>query len=189
MHTIEPHYNWRIYYVAEEDDLSPMFGKTYSEFEYSNTIYNFLIHPQWDEFGSTTLYLKLIFVDYDEGVAIIEFIGEWNDCIDNDIAMLKRYVLNQLNANHINKFIFIGENVLNFHYDCDDYYEEIFGELEDGWIAAVNFQPHVLDEMKKCNLDYYINFGGELDDLDWRTMQPLNFYEKVFGLIQKRLNI
>ena len=42
----------------------------------------------------------------------------------------------------------IGENVLNFHASDDCYYEEWFQEVEDGWIAAVNFRDHVLKELE-----------------------------------------
>ena len=47
----------------------------------------------------------------------------------------------------IQKFIFIGENVLNFHSSDDCYYEECVEDLEDGWIALVNFHEHVEAEM------------------------------------------
>ena len=56
-------------------------------------IYNFLLHPQWDEFGSLTLYLKVLYADYDKGFCIIELIGEWNDAIYNDIMILKREII------------------------------------------------------------------------------------------------
>ena len=85
MHEIEPYYNWRHLYIADEDEKSPFFGRTYSEFEFTQTVYNYYIHPQWDDFGSQTLYLKILFADYDLGFCIIEFIGEWNDAIENDI--------------------------------------------------------------------------------------------------------
>ena len=96
MHDIEPHYHWRHLYMAEEDPRSIFFGRTYSEFEFSQAVYNYFIHPQWDEFGSKTLYLKILFVDYDLQFAIIEMIGEWNDAIENDILELKREVLDKL---------------------------------------------------------------------------------------------
>ena len=115
MHDIEPFYKWRDDYNSAEDDRSPFYGKEYSEFEFSETIYNFYIHPQWDFFGSPTLYLKIIYVDYDKNFAIIEFIGEWNDCITNDIMFLKREIIELLVAQDINKFILLGENILNFH--------------------------------------------------------------------------
>ena len=59
MHEIEPFYNWRHIYIAEEDPKSPFYKRTYSEFEYSQTVYNYYIHPQWDDFGSKTLYIKI----------------------------------------------------------------------------------------------------------------------------------
>ena len=90
MHAIEPFYNWQHLYVAAEDPDSPFYGREYSEFEFSNTIYNFYIHPQWDDMGSDTMYIKILFVDTVENYAIIELIGEWNDAINNDIMLLKR---------------------------------------------------------------------------------------------------
>ena len=98
MHTIEPYYNWRHLYIASEDSESPFYGREYSEFEYVNTIYNFYIHPQWDDIGSETLYIKILFVDYEEKYAIIELIGEWNDAINNDIMLLKRDFIDELNV-------------------------------------------------------------------------------------------
>jgi hypothetical protein len=188
MHEIEPFYKWRDDYISSEDERSPFYGKEYSEFEFSDTIYNFYIHPQWDFFGSPTMYLKIIFVDYDRNYAIIEFIGEWNDCITNDIMYLKREIVEVMTMEGINKFILIGENVLNFHSSDDCYYEEWFQDIEDGWIAGVNFREHVIDEFKRNNIDYYISFGGELDDLNWRNLKPLQFFKKVEELLTKRLN-
>src|SRR5207249_3657998 len=109
------------------------------------------------------LYIKILFVDYLECYAIIEMIGEWNDAINNDIMFLKRDVIELMINKGINKFILIGENVLNFHPSDDCYYEEWFQEVEDGWIAAVNFRDHVKSEFVKSNIDYYLVFGGELD--------------------------
>lgn len=74
-----------------------------------------MIHPQWDHFGSNTLYIKILFVDYAEGFCIIELIGEWNDALYNDIMQLKREVLEILMDCRINRFVIIGENVMNFH--------------------------------------------------------------------------
>ena len=122
MQDLEPFYNWRGYYIAAEDPLSPFYGREYSEFEYTNTIYNYYIHPQWDEFGSNTLYLKILFTDYDRGFAIIEFIGEWNDALYNDIMFLKRDLIELMMKEGINKYILIGENVMNFHGSDDCYY-------------------------------------------------------------------
>jgi hypothetical protein len=187
MHSIEPYYNWRHYYSAEEDEYSPFYKREYSEFYFTNTIYDYYIHPQWDDMGSSTLYLKILFVDYDKSFAIIEFIGEWNDCISNDIMYLKRDVIDQMLQYGINKFILIGENVLNYHFDSDDYYDEWFQDVEDGWIAAVNFQEHVLREFREHNIDYYLNFGGELDVLSWRALEPSEFYNRIETVMNRRL--
>ena len=153
MHFIEPFFNWRGYYIASDDAVSPFYEREYSEFEFSNRIYNFLIHPQWDYFGSSTLFLKVLYADYDGGYAIIEFIGEWNDAIENDIMVLKRDVIEPMMNQGINKFILIGENVLNFHSSDDCYYDEWFEEVEEGWIATINFHEHVVKEFIAANID------------------------------------
>jgi hypothetical protein len=187
MQDLEPHFRWRDLYRSEDDDLSPFFEREYSEFEYTNQVYNYLLHPQWDEFGSPTLYIKILFADYNEGFAIIEMIGEWNDAVTNDIMFLKRDVVEVLLENGIQKFILIGENVLNFHASDDSYYEEWFQDVEDGWIAAVNFQKHVLQEFKDANIDYYLNFGGDLDNMDWRKISPMQMFNLVQHTMQRRL--
>lgn len=172
MHEIEPYFNWRDYYVASEDNLSPFYGREYSEFEFHNSIYNFLIHPQWDDFGSRTLYLKVLFVNYESGTAIIELMGEWNDCIHNDIMSLKRNVIDPLLKKGIRKYILIGENILNFHASDDCYYEEWKEDNEGGWIALINFRNHVLEEMRSASLHHFLNFGPELSEISWRTYKP-----------------
>ena len=189
MHTIEPYYNWRHLYIASDDRLSPFFGREYSEFEFSNAIYDHYIHPQWDEFGSATLYLKLLYVNYDLGYCIIELIGEWNDCLYNDIMYMKRNVADILIGNGIKKFILIGENVLNFHSSECDYYQEWHEDIEDGWITLVNFRDHVLDEFMNAGIDYYLTLGKPLSELNWQNLTPLRLYEKVNSSITKRLPI
>ncbi|MCB9224073.1 MAG: hypothetical protein H6582_07865 [Crocinitomicaceae bacterium] len=189
MHTIEPYYNWRGFYIASEDIQSPFYGREYSEFEFTDKIYNYCIHPQWDNIGSPTLFIKILFADYDEGFCIIEMFGEWNDAVENDIMFFKRDIVELLMEAGINKFILIAENVLNFHSDSDDYYEEWFEEVEenDGWIAILNLRQHVLDEMKTESLDQYFVLGGDLEDFSWRTMTPQQFYSSVERYVMKRL--
>ncbi len=177
-----------MYYVASEDPLSPFYNREYSEFEFSNTVYNYYIHPQWDAIGSPTLFIKILFTEYEEGYAVIEMMGEWNDAIGNDIMILKRDIIEPMMEEGINKFILIGENVLNFHYSDDCYYEEWFDEVEDGWIAMINFHDHVIREFERINIDHYFVMGGELEDIEWRTYQPYQFFKKVDGLVQKRLS-
>lgn len=187
MHDIEPYYNWRHLYVAAEDDRSPFYEREYSEFEFTHAIYNYVIHPQWDDMGSPTLFIKILFVDYDDGYAIIELLGEWNDCINNDIMTFKRDIIEKIMQYGIDKFILIGENVLNFHASDDCYYEEWFEEVEDGWIAFLNFRDHVLEEFHRQNIDYYMVSGGQLNELNWRTYSPQQLYERVKGIIGRRL--
>jgi hypothetical protein len=188
MQHIVPYHNWLRYYDPATDERSPFFGKEYNYDLYSDTIYGYYIDPAWDSIGSEILYIKILFADYDAGYVVIEFIGEWNDAINNDIMTLKRNILEILNQEGINKFILIGENILNFHGSDDSYYEEWFEDVEEGWIAAVSFPDFIQDEFRKYHIDHYINMGGTLQIDNWRTMPPVVFYELVAGLIQRRLN-
>jgi hypothetical protein len=187
MHDIEPFYNWRHIYISEEDERSPFFGQTYSEFEFSKTVYNYYIHPQWDESGSRTLYLKVLMADYDEKYAIIELIGEWNDAIENDIMELKREVLEKFMDEGIYKFILISENVLNYHSDGKEYYEELFEEVteENGWLVTLNMTEATQYDFKKAHLNRYV----ELIELDnWRTYKPFHLFKKIDNELLARLN-
>lgn len=187
MHEIEPYHNWLKYYDSSTDDRSPFHGKEYNYEVYSETIYGYYIDPAWDYMGSETLYIKILYTDYLNGYSVIEFIGEWNDTINNDIMHLKRNVIEQLLHEGVKKFVLIGENVMNFHGSDDCYYEEWFEEVEEGWIAAVSFPEFIQDELKKYNIDHYINMGGTLQITQWRTMHPHTFCDVVDKLIQRRL--
>ncbi len=189
MQDIEPYYHWRDYYVSEEDERSPFFEREYSEFEFSNTIYNFFIHPQWDEFGSATLYLKVLFADYENGLVIIELLGEWNDAVGNDIMFLKRDVADEFIAAGIHKFVLIGENVLNFHASDNCYYEEWLEDIgeQQGWIALVNFRDHVLREMRQAGIGQFVQFGDLLNEMNWRTFKPFQMDYAMEQAMQKML--
>ena len=186
MQHIEPFYNWRHLYTAEEDARSPFFGRTYSEFEYSQTLYNFYIHPQWDGFGSPTMFLKILFVDYDAHFAVVEFLGEWNDAIENDIMTLRRDVTDLLYKQGIFKFILIGENVLNFHSSDDSYYQEWFEQVEDdhGWIALLNLPQQSRYDFDRARLNDYIAL---FDTPQWRTLRPDVLFQLIDNGIMKRL--
>ena len=173
--------------MAEEDQLSPFFGKEYSEFEFSNTIYNYLIHPQWDEFGSATLYLKILFADYETGFAVIEFIGEWNDCLYNDIMFLKRDVIDLMIQQNITKFLLIGESVMNFHFSDDSYYQEWYEDIEDGWIVAINFRQHVVSEFRNCMIHNYVHFANVDNEFNWRKYAPTALFEAIDAMIPRKL--
>jgi len=188
MHDIEPYYSWRHLYIASEDKFSPFYGREYSEFEFTHAIYNYFIHPQWDEIGSSTLYIKILYVNYEAGFGIIEMIGEWNDTIHNDIMYLKRNIADAMIMKGITKFILIGENIFNFHSAEDDYYQEWFEDIEEGWIVAMNFREHVIREFTKARLDYYIAFGGKFDHFNWRSYDPNDLFRVIDSIIMKRLN-
>ena len=191
MHDIEPYYRWREHYISSEDPLSPFYEQQNNEFQYTQKIYNYYIHPQWDNMGSSTLFIKILYADYDDGYAIIEMIGEWNDALHNDIMILKRDIADHMMLQGIHKFILIGENVLNFHSSDDCYYEEWFEEADDaeGWIALLNFREHVLAEFEAVNVDSYFVLGGRLQEVGWRTLSPRHLHAVVDDMVQKRLGV
>ena len=189
MHDIEPYDHWLMHYDASKDARSPFYGKKYNYDTYSEAIYNYYIDPAWDFMGSETLYIKILYTSYELGFTIVEFLGEWNDAINNDIMYFKRNIVDHFNGHGINKYILIGENVFNFHGSDDCYYEEWFEEMEEGWIAALSFRDFILQEWKKYRLDYYINYGGPLEIDNWRTFQPVDLYKRIDAQIRKRISL
>lgn len=190
MHDIEPHFRWRDIYIASDDERSPFFGRKYSEFYFSNKLYNFYLHPQWDEFGSATLYAKILFADYEEGYALIELIGEWNDTLHNDIMFLKREIADPLYKEGISKFVFFCENVLNFHGADDDYYAEWAEEVQEerGWIALLNIRLHVEQEMEESRLQYYLNFGEAYNDIAWQSLKPPVVFQLIEAMVRGQVH-
>ncbi len=189
MHDIEPFFRWRDEYTAENDEKSPFYKRTYDEFGFSNSIYNYYIHPQWDDFGSATLYIKILFVNYQKRYAIIELMGEWNDILYNDIMYLKRNICDYMIREGINKFILISDNVLNFHGGDDSYYQEWYDDIkeDEGWIININLLEHVRNEMLHYNLEYYINMPEEINNMEWRLMRPDLFFEAIDKYISGRI--
>lgn len=186
MQDIDPYDNWQYLYSSEEDKRSPFFGREYSQFEYTNTIYNFYIHPLWDEFGSRTLYLKVLMADYDMKYMIIELIGEWNDAIENDIMILKRDVIDVFLKEGITKFILIAENVLNFHSSDDSYYEEWFEDVSEnnGWIVMMNMPEASLHDFIQSRLNHFIEI---LNYHDWRTLKPEVLFNQIDNILLRRI--
>lgn len=187
MQEIEPYYKWQIYYDSAEDKKSPFYGVEYNLDLYENEIYGYYIHPSWDFIGSETLYIKIIFADYKLKVAIIELIGEWNDTLHNDIMHLKRNVIDELIQVGIKHFILIGENVFNFHGSDDCYYEEWFEDVEEGWIAFINFREFIHREFRKYGIDAYVNYGGNIEIEDWRTFNPKSLFKQIDESLTKRI--
>lgn len=192
MHDIEPYYKWRDEYVSEDDRRSPFYGRLYDEFKFTQKVYNYFIHPQWDDFGSQTLYAKVTYVDYDQGYAFIELIGEWNDCLYNDVMYLKRELIDYMLKEDITKYIILCDNVLNFHPSDDSYYEEWYEDVSDegGWIAFINTQEHVLKDMESERLQNYVNLGSELSSIEWQGKKAPILFKAIESKIhngQKQL--
>src|SRR5665213_901876 len=168
MQDIEPYDNWQYLYASEADERSPFYGREYNAFEFSNTVYNYYIHPLWDEFGSRTLYLKVLMADYEEQYMIIELIDEFM-------------------YQGIRKFILITENVLNFHSSDDCYYEEWYEDVEEknGWIVSLNMPSQTQYDFRKARLDHYVEM---LSVPAWRTMKPDILYNQVDNLLLRRLS-
>jgi hypothetical protein len=182
MQDLEPFYRWRDLYISEEDPNSPFYGASYNNLEYTTTVYNYYIHPLWDDMGSKTLFLKILFADYRRHYAIIELIGEWNDAIENDIMTLRREVTDQLFNEGITKFILIAENVLNFHSSDREYYQEWFDNVmdEEGWIVCLNMPEATQHDFRGIKLQYLV----ELREMaDWRRYKP----DALFTMIDKEL--
>ncbi|MFT5723988.1 MAG: hypothetical protein ACI9JN_001105 [Bacteroidia bacterium] len=188
MHQIEPHFLWRHVYKASSDPNSPFYKTQHSQFEFTNKIYNYLVHPQWDFFGSETLLTKILFVDYEEKYAIIEMIGEWNDTIHNDIAIFKREVIDEMVDLGIEKFIILGENVLNFHASDDAYYQEWWEDTPGGWVSFLNFRDHILQEMEEAGIDTFIKLEEEDESTwNWKAKKPEELFEAVDQTMMKAL--
>lgn len=189
MHTLEPFYGWEKLYSSSEDRRSPFAGKQYNYELLTNDIYGYYIHPAWDFIGYENLYIKILFVDYRLKFAIIEFIGEWNDALHNDVMHLKRNIVDILINYGICKYLLVGENILNFHGFDDCYYEEWFEDVDDGWIVAIGFRGHVLSEWRKYGIDCHIHYGGELEQDTWRTHTPHIVYSYLSKIISHRLSL
>jgi len=186
MSLIEPYEGWLHIYNPEEDELSPFYGLEFTDQERMVKVYNYILSPYWDEMGSSTLYCKLLWVDYSESFAIIELVGEWNDAVENDIMYLKRELVDALLLNNIKKYILIVENVLNFHGSDDSYYQEWIEDLESdsGFIIVLNALEHVQREMESDHLNQFL-FFYQYDK--WRTHLPQHLCQYLEQKIFSRL--
>lgn len=188
MHDIEPYYKWKPYYDSTQDKRSPYYGKEHSEFEFTHQIYNYLIHPQWDDFGSPTLYLKILFVDYSQSIMMVELIGEWNDALNNDIMLLRKHIIDPMIELGVDKFVLLCDNVLNFHGSDNSYYEDWFHDTDEGWICLLNTLDHVIEEMEETGIHYYIKMGALFNDILWQKYNPLQLLELVENKIDQHYN-
>ncbi len=192
MHSIQPHSAWRSRYIASEDSRSPFFLNQGAP---SNGIYHqmydYVINPEWDDIGCETLFLKVLFVDYAEGCAIIELIGEWNDALHNDIMEVKRRVIDPMLLEGVQRFVLIGDNLLNLHAGSEEYYAEWAEEVEEegGWVVGLNFRQHVFDELAQARISRYLWSGERFRLSTWRVKDPLSLCQAVEIMVQKRLGM
>jgi ribosomal protein L30E len=100
--------------------------------------------------------------------------------------LLKRDIGDELMKQGLTKFIFIAENVLNFHSSDNEYYKEWAEELreETGWIIVLNMPPATQQDFIRKKLQYYM----ELMDLpEWRSYKPYHLFKKIDADMQMRL--
>lgn len=187
LHDIEPFYGWLAYYHHEEDKRSPFHDVQHNQFYYDRSINRIPAHPLWDQVGSESLLVKILYADYHEGYAVIELFGEWNDLFENDYKLLAENCLTYLIDEGINRFILVCENVFNIYLESDDYYEALQEELGDGWICLLRPRERVYEEMEEYQIAPYFFHSPVLDDLNWRTIKPPKLYEAVKTRMPKLL--
>lgn len=189
LHDFEPFFGWLAMYNHEMDERSPFHEVEHNQFYYDRSVNQIPAHPLWDDFGSESLLIKIQFVDYQEGYAIIEFFGEWNDIYDNDFKLLCENVLSFLLDFEVNKFIFIVENVFHAYMGADDYYQALEEELGDGWISLLKTRREVKEDMQEYGIDQYFYFNPNLDQLAWRKLKPFQIYSLVANRLQNVLEM
>ena len=184
---IEPFYGWLDIYSHDRDEKSPFFEVEHNLFYFDRSINRIPAHPLWDDMGSESLLVKILYANYSDGYAIIELFGEWNDLFDNDYKLLAENCLTYLVDHGINKFILICENVFHIYLDREDYYEALQDELEDGWICTLRLREHIREEMVDYNISQYFYWSDLLDELPWRKLKPIQLYELVKSRMHKAL--
>ena len=184
---IEPFYGWLPLYDPKQDERSPFYEIEHNLFYFDRSINHIPAHPLWEDFGSESLLLKILFVNYEEGYAVIELFGEWNDLYDNDFKLLAENVLTFLIDHGINRYMLICENVFNTYLEADDYYAAIQEELEDGWICLLRARPRVKEEMEAYGMSSYVFWSEKLDALPWRTLKPPQLLAAVEQLMSRLL--
>jgi hypothetical protein len=172
MHQFEPFFGWLDFYSHESDPLSPFHEVEHNQFFFDRQVYDYLAHPLWDTIGSEGLLVKILFADYEEGYAVIELFGVWNDLLQNDWRLLVENCLEILRMEGIQRFVFIGENILNIYLDADDYYQAFQEELEEGWMAFIGIREHVIQELERYGIGQYFFWSPALTELRWRKLKP-----------------
>ncbi|GAB4403656.1 MAG: hypothetical protein OHK0039_03050 [Bacteroidia bacterium] len=183
---IEPFYGWLALYSHEQDEQSPFHNVEHNLFYYDRSVNNIPAHPVWDHIGSESLLVKILYANYEEGYAIIELLGEWNDLYDNDFRLLAENCLTYLIDAGIGKFILICENVFHAYLDSDDYYQALQEELDEqeGWICLLRLREPVRAEFVQYGLSPYLYWSPMLDEITWRKLKPF----QLFDLVEERIH-
>ncbi|RMG67819.1 MAG: hypothetical protein D6722_12605 [Bacteroidetes bacterium] len=184
---IEPFYGWLHFYSHDRDPYSPFHEVEHNLFQYDRSINAIPAHPLWDDIASESLLVKILYVHYGQGYAIIELFGEWNDLYDNDFKLLSENCLTYLVDRGVDKFILICENVFHAYLDADDYYQAMWEELDHGWICALRLREEVREEMTQYGIDAYFYWNDTLDELRWRQVRPQELYALVSDCIDRKL--
>ena len=182
---IEPYFGWLNLYHHEQDPNSPFHEVEHNQFYFDRSINNIPAHPLWDHFGSESLLLKILFIDYEKGFAIIELFGEWNDLFLNDFKLLAENCLTYLIDAQVHKFILICENVFHMYLEGDDYYQALAEELEEGWLCALRLREEAKEEMEAYGIAPYFYWNAQLDEFAWRTLKP----HQLFQLVDRRMRM
>jgi hypothetical protein len=187
---IEPYFGWLHLYSHEQDEHSPFHDVEHNLFEYDRHIYTFNAHPLWDTIDSESLLVKILYVDYHTGFAIIELLGEWNDLFDNDFRLLIENCLQYLTDFEVYRFIFICENVFNIYLQDDDYYQAFYEDLieNEGWMCLLKARPMVIEEFERYNIGRFFYWNAQHDELKWRKLHPLQLYQTIDQSMHKLLS-
>ncbi|MEM6631489.1 MAG: hypothetical protein AAF694_17540 [Bacteroidota bacterium] len=189
LHHIEPFYGWLNRYNHEADPRSPFHKVEHNLFYFDRSINRIPAHPLWDEIGSESLLVKILYADYSEGFAIIELFGEWNDLFENDFKLLAENCLTYLIDHGITRFILVCENVFHIYPDSDDYYQALQEELGfEGWMCTLRPRDEVWSEMLQYGIDSYFYRSPLLDEVPWRKIPPLQLYRMVEDRMCKLLD-
>ena len=183
MFDIEPFQGWLFLYQNELDSNSPFAEIDHNSLYFDRFIYEFPVHPDWDEIDSENLLIKILFVSYEDKYAIIELLGDWNDLQQNDFRLLSDNCLRLLLEEGVNKFILIAENIFNTYLGPDDYYEALTEDLETGWLVLIRPREQMKMEFREYGIDQYVFWSDEWDDLNWRKLKPW----QLFQLVDKKI--
>ncbi len=188
LHYIEPFYGWLNLYSHEHDECSPFHQVEHNQFYFDRSINRIPAHPLWDDIGSESLLIKILYADYQAGYAVIELFGEWNDLFDNDFKLLVENCLTYLMDHGIKRFVLICENVFHIYPDGDDYYQALQEELEEGWICILRARKEVWQEMLDYQIGSYFYQSPVLDELEWRKLKPFQLFYFVESRMRQLLN-